>query len=456
MTNVAQPVKSGIEARKVRRWLSNGSLAIGDQVFISGSNFLLSVLLARWSSSAEYGAFALAFAIFLLLSQLHQSLLLEPMSVFGSNYSGSRLKRYYGTVLQMQNGMVIAISVPLAIAALLVQYCVHSPQLAAALWGVTIASPFVLLFWMARRAFYLEHSPGRAAAGAMVYTVVTLLSLFIVRQRGALTSFSAFIVMGAAALATSVAMFRRLKPRFLQESTDPKFGAECKDHWQYGSWALAGALAMWIPQNVYYAILPGAQGMAAAADIRALLNLAVPLQRTTAALGMLLLPYVARAYSEGGHIAARTLTRNMGWIFTAGSLAYWAVILLFRDRVLHVLYAGKYDSLNHLLPWLALSSTMSAVLSAVVVALRAMRSPQTVFYAHAVSGAVALAIGIPASWVWGVSGVIFSFIVCNVATLVAVMWLMRRGIELVASHPQSSQSADQNIIFQPAREAQAS
>jgi hypothetical protein len=85
-----------------------------------------------------------------------------------------------------------------------------------------------------------------------------------------------------------------------------------------------------------------------------------------------------------------------------------------------------------------------------------MRSPQTVFYAHAVSGAVALAIGIPASWVWGVSGVIFSFIVCNVATLVAVMWLMRRGIEPVASHPQSSQSADTNIIFQPAREAQAS
>lgn len=457
MTNLAQTMKSGIEARKIRRWVGNGSLAIGDQVFISGSNFLLSILLARWSSAAEYGAFALAFAIFLLLSQLHQSLLLEPMSVFGSSYSGSRLKRYYGSLLQMQNGMVIAISVPLAIAALVVQYFVHSPQLAAALWGVTIASPFVLLFWMARRAFYLEHAPGRAAAGAMVYTVVTLLALFIVRQRGAITSFSAFIVMGAAALVTSIAMFRRLKPRFRRESTDPKFGPECKHHWQYGSWALAGALAMWIPQNIYYAILPaGAQGMAAAADIRALLNLAVPLQRTTAALGMLLLPYVARAYSEGGHKAARNLTRNMGWLFTAGSLLYWAVILLLRDRVLHLLYAGKYDSLNHLLPWLAVSSIMSAVLSAVIVALRAMRSPKTVFWAHAVSGAVALAIGIPASWVWGVSGVIFSFIICNVATLVAVMWLMRRRAELIAFPAYSSSSADTCVIFQPAREAEAS
>jgi O-antigen/teichoic acid export membrane protein len=209
---------------------------------------------------------------------------------------------------------------------------------------------------------------------------------------------------------------------------------------------------MWIPQNIYYAVLPGAQGIAAAGDIRALLNLSVPLQRTTAALGMLLLPYVARAYSQGGHNAAKTLTRNMGWIFTAGSVFYWAVILVFRDRVLHVIYAGKYDSLAHLLPWLALSSIMSAVLSAVVVALRAMRSPQSVFYAHAVSGVVALALGIPASWFWGVSGVIFSLIICNVATLIAVSWLMRRKSDFA---PISAPSADTTLIFQPPREAEA-
>lgn len=445
---------SRFETRKARGWLGNGTLAISDQAFISGSNFLLTVLLARWSSATEYGAFALAFSIFLLLSQLHQSVLLEPMSVFGSNYSGIRLRRYYGSLLHMQNGMVLAISVPLAIAALVVQYFAHSPQLGAALWGVTIASPFVLLFWIARRAFYLEHAPGSAATGAVVYTVVTLLSLFVVRQLGALTCFSVFIVMGAAALVTSIAMFRRLKPRFRREPTDPNFASECKLHWRYGSWALAGALAMWIPQNFFYAVLPGAHGIAAAADIRALLNLAVPLQRTTAALGMLLLPYVARAYWEGGHDAARTLTRNMGWVFTAGSLVYWAVILLFRDRVLHVIYAGKYDSLNHLLPWLALSSIMTGALSAVVVALRAMRSPESVFYAHAVSGVVALAVGIPATWFWGVSGVIFSLIIWNVATLIAVMWLMRRRGALVPISVHNE--ADSTVMFQPAREAEAS
>src|SRR3954465_8649412 len=102
------------EIANIKRWAGKGSLALIDQAFISGSNFLVSILLARWSSAPEYGAFAVAFAIFLLLSQFQQSVLLEPMSVFGGSYSGGRLKRYYGSLLHMHTRIAVGTTLRLA------------------------------------------------------------------------------------------------------------------------------------------------------------------------------------------------------------------------------------------------------------------------------------------------------------------------------------------------------
>ena len=63
--------------------VKKGTLAVIDHGLISGSNFLISVLLARWMLPEQYGALALAFAVFLLLSLSYQALLLQPLGVFG-------------------------------------------------------------------------------------------------------------------------------------------------------------------------------------------------------------------------------------------------------------------------------------------------------------------------------------------------------------------------------------
>src|ERR1041385_6143479 len=47
-----------------RVWVTRGTLAVLDQGLISGSNFLIGILLARWLLPAQYGAYGLAFEIF--------------------------------------------------------------------------------------------------------------------------------------------------------------------------------------------------------------------------------------------------------------------------------------------------------------------------------------------------------------------------------------------------------
>src|SRR5690349_903079 len=64
-------------------WASKSALALVDQFLNSGSNFLLTILLARWLSAEAYGGYALAFSIYLLGISLQQALVTEPMAVFG-------------------------------------------------------------------------------------------------------------------------------------------------------------------------------------------------------------------------------------------------------------------------------------------------------------------------------------------------------------------------------------
>ncbi len=70
-----------------------------DQGLFSISNLVLNVLLARWLLPEDYGIFATAFAIFLLVATLHTGLFEEPMLVFGSGKYRNRISEYLGTLL---------------------------------------------------------------------------------------------------------------------------------------------------------------------------------------------------------------------------------------------------------------------------------------------------------------------------------------------------------------------
>jgi len=96
---------------------TKGGLAVLDQGLISGSNFLVGILLARWLAPGEYGAYALAFAIFLLLSFVSQSLLFEPMAVFSGSAYQKSMRGYFRSVLWIHLAMTVITFVLLGTAA---------------------------------------------------------------------------------------------------------------------------------------------------------------------------------------------------------------------------------------------------------------------------------------------------------------------------------------------------
>ena len=398
---------------KLLRWLTKGGLAVMDFGLISGSNFLLGVLLARWMSPDEYGAYALSFSLFILVSFLYQALLLEPLSVFSGSTYRDNIRGYLKATVWIHWGISFVVCAVLGLVVVGAKLFGHTPIFPIALSGMIIATPFILIHGLGRRGFYLKISPGPAAFGSSFYFVLVTAGVFFIYHKGWLSAFTAFLVMGFASLVSGLVMLYQLNAALDPATGQPSFRETWKKHWEYGRWALGACVVGWVPNYVYVPVVSSFSGLAAAGELRALMNLAAPVLQTYAALSMLFLPLAARIQDQGGKEAAEKLMRRLAALFVTGSLVYWAILLPMRIPVFHFLYNGKYIEASYLVPFFALETTIWSASLGPAILLRAMEAPRALFVANLAASVVAIVFGIPATKYFGLVGVVWSMIVAN-------------------------------------------
>ena len=415
------------QIQKLIPWVMKGGLALLDQGVFAGSNFVMSILLARWMPPEQYGAYAVAFAVFLFLVNCHQSLLLEPMMVFGSSVYRNSLRGYLKSLLLAHVVMSVVMSAGLCIAAVVMMKFGQASALPGALLGIAVAAPAVLLFWVAKRVFYLKLSPGPSAAGATLYGMLVIGGLALVYQRShSLTPLGAFLLMGICGLGASLALLVYLRSKLPKTTGAPSLMDTWRRHWRYGRWALAANIMMWVPINAFYPILSKFSGMAQAGELKALMNFASPMLQACAALHTLLLPYSARVLEQRPGDGAHVVLRRMTFLCVACAIPYWLVLLLFRGPAFRMLYSGRYTEVAYLLPVVALASVAGSAFFGPSIVLRSLEEPRLIFAAVTVSSLASVLVGIPLTRAWGVGGAVWSIVVSEALAFVAAVVLLRR------------------------------
>ena len=414
-------------ASSLREWALRGFLALLDQGLISGSNFIVAILLARWLTRSEYGAYALAFEVFLFMSIIYSSLVLEPMSVFGPSLYHQDLRGYMNILLRI-HFVISAVFAALAFAAFVVlRRFDPASSLPLACVGVGVAAPCVLLFWLARRGFYVLLNPQKAVWGACAYSAVMLAGLVVVYRLRLLSPLAAFLLMAAGAGIAAPAMLVWFK-HHTPSSTVPRlvFNDVLSRHWRYGCWALGSATAIWLSGSIYYPLLGTFFNLGEAGNFKALMNLASPVGQVFVAASLLSLPYASRAEQQSGRRNRNHLAWKLTGLYVAGTSAYWAVLLALRHPIVHRLYGGKYPQVIELLPWLALGSILRIGATSQSIMLRAMNRPDLVFVAYVAACVVTIIGGIPAARWFGIAGAVTIWIVASGVAFVAGAFAVQR------------------------------
>ena len=411
-------------------WLRKASFSVLDQGLISGSNFLIGVLLARWLEPEQFGAYTLAFSTFLLISVVYQALVLEPQSVFATSTYRHEPRQYMGSLLRLHGALASAAFLAFAIAALLTHGRHSGASLPGALAGILLAAPWILLLWLSRGMCYAKQSPHVATSGAVVYSVIMLFGFLALLRLRLLTPVTVFTLMGVASLVTSLVLLVVLRPSLLAGSSATRLSVVGRQHWGYGRWALAAYVMAWVPGNLYYILLGRLSGMADVGALRALLILALPVTQTYASLSMLFLPFLSRVRSEKGSCAMKGPAIKITVLFVGIAVGYWTILITFSEPIVRWLYAGRYVSQSHWMPFVAIASVFWCAAYGPMVVLRVLQTPASIFWIYTMCAAISVLIGAPITKFYGLAGAMVGGVLSSLAALLIGVVLVRRRLIL--------------------------
>jgi O-antigen/teichoic acid export membrane protein len=408
------------------RWARRGAVAVADQALFAGTNFLVSVFLARHLDATGYGSFALAQAAFWLMGSAYGAVLTEPMIVFGAGRYGDRFSSYLASLIGAHWRIVLPVAAVTGLAGVLCGH-VFGTVLGHALLGLAVALPLILLALLGRAANYARMRPGGAIVGSVLYCTIVLPLLVLLNARGWLTPGSAYLALGLGGAVAGVTTLTGLRPVWTPDRIP--FRDLSSEHWAYGRWALATAAVSWIPLNVYYVVLPAWVGLAAGAGLKALMNLAQPALHTLLALTNLMLPVLVRRREAGGRDAVLGAAVRFLVIFASIAVCYAAVLWLLQGRAFDLLYGGKYREYAPALVWVGLIPVAASATVVLGSVLRAVERPDQVFRASASAAVVALTAGFALAAGGGVAGaaaaIVIAYLVTGVLMLRLIMGIRR-------------------------------
>jgi O-antigen/teichoic acid export membrane protein len=397
-----------------------GFWAVADQGLFAGSNCIVNVMLARWLSPMEYGAFATAFAAFLALGVIHTSLLTEPMLVFAPDRYRDRHKTYFGALLHGHWVVSLCASAILAGAG---WYLGHRGQadLSRALYWFAIAGPFILFLWLMRRMCYGQFNPKRAAMGGIGYLVLMMSALAVIHQFGTLSIGTALMMIAGSSLIAGIGLgIGHVEMR----SAEPILRDVIAEHLRYGRWATATQILGFIPGNIYYFLLPTMATLEQSGALRALTNLFMPLLQASAALCLLLLPAFVRTQ---GTAEGKRLHRLSLAMLAGGPVIYWLVLGIFNHQIINLVYGGKYQNYSGLIWILGLQPIIAGMCGVYGSLLRAQQKMNAVFWGGVVAAVGAVTFGIEMTRLYGLAGVCWS-IVITYALHHITLWLFSRSM----------------------------
>lgn len=408
---------------RVKRWGLKGGLGLLDQALYSGVNFALSILLARWITPDEYGGFAVAYSIFLLISTLQVALIAEPMSIFGVARQNFNVESYLNALLRFQWLGSILISILLISGSLFLK----DQNIRIAQIGMSIALPFTFAYWYLRRACYLEAQTSKALFTSMLYTVSLIIFIVILMGTDTISAVSAFLAIAVSSLFASMFSLRGLGVQLfgsLKGFSDFELQNILSETWGFGKWILAAYIANWIVTMAYPLVIATILGLELAASFRTMQNLFLPLQQFLASITLLALPWMARQKVSYGSDRVLKLSWVVASISGIVAFLYCLMVVLFRYEIVDVLYQNEfYSSFVEFMPSLAIASLISVVPLMLGLSLRVLGKPEAILWSKGISVLFVVTTGLFLVWRLHLDGVMLSLIASALVELFVLFFI---------------------------------
>lgn len=381
-----------------------------DQTFISATNLIVTVVLARDLGPANYGAFALVYAGIFLASAFQSALVTRPHNVVGTTYHGAEYRRYTTATAMSQIWFTAVLALIVVLLAVVARRTTWS--IAPLLFPLVPAIVAWQLQEFVRRVLYTEGRLKAAFANDALSYGAQAGGIIALGQYGLLTGARALSVI---ALTSAIAAAWGL--RQIWESLDrrgvwhPMRENWLAKNWQFGRWIFGAIVVTSASNQLYTALIGGLVSIAEAGVFRAIITIFGPVRILLIAMETALTPAAGRVFAEKGQPGLRSFLVRIIAMTAPMMAVYGIVVSLFATPILGTLFGAPYRQYGWLLVLLAVNYALIYLRSPVLIALEGRQISAPVFHSSLWSGSVGLVVGVVALRLFGLSGAVLGMIV---------------------------------------------
>lgn len=389
--------------------------ALLDQVLVSGCTFLVTLIVARTVSVAEFSAYGLSVTVCLFISAMHRSYLTQPMSILGVAEDAEELGRRFKAVWLLH-----LIAWPIVLSVLLLVGWRYFPHL-----GFSVAAFFFIAAYLmqelVRRMFF---TTGRhvevawmdgLAYGGQVVAVGVAGFVFHAGVTAALLAGACTFMLGAALGWTLLDPAHRKAPL---PAWHEVLGF-AKAHWVSSRWICFSQVFMFGSVMVVPFQIAEFGNVIWLAQYNAMTSILNVLNILRQAMGNYLPIWVARVYHERGLRAFDQMMNRMSMAVLGASALVVFALLIVGPWIVHLLYGDRYAQASEVLPIGAIGPLVAMVSFVTHAGGLALGRTEHIFFSYVAGTLVTLSV---APWLIQHHGLLGAAWVANIGFIVPAIW----------------------------------
>ncbi|GAB4471035.1 MAG: hypothetical protein Kow0088_04350 [Anaerolineales bacterium] len=410
-----------------------GYFAAIDQALISLTNFLATVIVARYATPTDLGVYAVGFSALTLMRNTIEGLVIQPLNVYGAGMAEDEFAAYASSTGVIQ----------LTLAGITALVSAGGGWLLTGM-GNDVAGPalfslwFVLSFWQmqefVRRLLYTRRRVLAAMTNTLLGSLTRLGLLLWWGKEASLNGVRGLEAIGWGALIALLSGLWANRKVWRLRGLTPR--RTWQRNWDFGRWMMGSTLANWVSVEFYPVLTAGMVSFAAAGAYRALQNLVAPIHALLRATDTFLTPRAAEEFQRKGIPALRRILRLIYLFNGLPVLVMLGFALLFPRQVLGLLYGETYADYSQGVILMATFYALWFAYWPLQTVLKACRHSKPIFIANLIAIILMLTLGLLAILRWGVYGTIGGQIL-NALAVNGVLWFAWRRLQRVIPHATS-------------------
>lgn len=406
-----------------------------DQMLVSGSHFVIGILLARSLGIEMYGVFALAWMLVLFASSMQQSFLLIPMMTFAPQKTKEAQQVYFKDLWYLQ--ILVALFAYLVSVITIQLANIFAPNWQFNLVGQQLAVAVVLFIThdFFRKKFYTQNLPHQSFLLDIIVYGIQIGGLMYLFFFGKMTLKTCFwcinLGYGTGILASLLYSFlkernkkQKIHSPFLIPNTSnlkphPSLLETIRKHFKFSSWLVGRSLLQWFSGN-YFIVMAGVIfGTVGVGAVRIAQNVIGVLNVLFLALENYVPVRAAAIFSANGKTSLfnylKTVTIKGGFLTVLVVLA----VIFSAKWMIWGLYGDGFEASVPLLQGLAVLYLFVFLAIPLRLALRTLEKTHHIFIAYVIVTVFSAVAARPFLETFGINGVILGLVI---AQIIMILW----------------------------------